>query len=250
MSPQQLTDSIRNMMNALARGLSKILGSRLIGVYLGGSLVLGDFQEATSDLDFLVITRGHLSVEDGLAVALLHRDLLKRHPHARRLEGDYAPHELLVSEGTLEPVPGCEKGRFLSRVPEIMISADNIYNIREHGLVIYGPAASDVLPPVNSDHVRSAVRAMLRDGLGAIVTPEEAASEALNLVRSLLTLETGTPSTKSQGAEWALSHLDERWHPMIRAAVAIRTGQGDSNDLERIQTDLPQMAQMLQHLYV
>jgi hypothetical protein len=250
MSALQHSDSIRSMMNALSRGLSKILGPRLIGVYLGGSLVLGDFQEATSDLDFLVITDGHLSVEDALAVSLMHRDLVKRHPHARRLQGDYAPQELLVPEGTLQPVPGCEHGRFLPRVPEIMISADNIFNMREHGLTIYGPAASEVLPVVTCDHVRSAIREMLRDGLGAIVSPEEAASETLNLVRSFLTLETGTPSTKSQGAEWGLCHLDERWHPVIRAAVAIRAGQGDTNDLACIQTDLPQMQQMLQHLYV
>lgn len=250
MFPQQLSDSIRGMMNALSRGLAKILGPRLIGVYLGGSLVLGDFQEATSDLDFLVITEGSLSVEDALAVTLLHRDLVKRHPHARRLQGDYAPKELLVPEGTLGPVPGCEHGKFLPRVPEIMISADNIFHMREHGLTIYGPEASEVLPVVSRDHVRSAIREMLRDGLGAIVTPEEAASEALNLVRSLLTLETGTPSTKSQGAEWALCNLDERWHSVIRAAVAIRAGQGDLSDLECIRTDLPQMEQMLQHLYV
>lgn len=246
----QLPSPVTRVMNDLAHGLHKILGERLVAVYLGGSVASGDYADATSDLDFLVVIDGVLSQEDGLAVALLHRDLRKRHPIAARLEGDYAPLGALVPEGTSMPVPGCEGGHFLPRVGEIMLSADNISDMRAHGLVFHGPPAVQVLPAVTEDDVRSAVRVMLMDGPGAPATPREVASEVLNLVRSLCALETGMPTTKSEGARWGLSRLDSRWHPVIKSALAVRHGTGTREDEQLILQELHIMDESLRHLYV
>lgn len=228
--PPHCPDAVHTTMQALAEGLHKILGDRLIGVYLGGSVAMGDFSERSSDLDFLAVTRGPLSQEDALAVDLLHRELRERHTYAARLEGDYAPVELLVPEGTTAPVPGCERGVFLPKVGEIMLSADNILNMRDHGIAFFGPEPNAVLPPVSGDQVRSAVREMLVNGHGACETPEETAAAVLNLVRSACALEMGAPATKAQGAAWALAHLDRRWSPVIEAALAVRADRGTPAD--------------------
>lgn len=238
MSPQ-LPEPVRSTMQALASGLTVILGNRLLGVYLGGSASLGDFCECTSDLDFLVVTRGPLSMEDLVGVNLLHRDLLRRYPFAARLEGDYAPLELLVPEGTTEPVPGCEKGKFLPRVGELMLSADNMYNMREHGIAIFGPPPQELLPLVTEAQVRAAVRSMLQDGPDPCETKEESAAEVLNLVRSACALELGVPVSKSDGARWALTRLDESWHPLIQAAQAVRCGRATQADEACLQAGLP-----------
>jgi hypothetical protein len=217
-------------MQALTRGLLKILGNRLVGVYLGGSLSMGDFCAETSDMDFLVVTRGELSMEDSLAVELLHRDLLRRHPYAARLEGDYAPVEVLVAEGTTEPVPGCERGIFLPKVYEIMLSADNIANMRQHGITFFGPPPAAILPPVSPEQVRAAVRVMMEEGPGTCTTPRESAAALLSLLRSASALDAGAPATKSQGARWGLEHLPPEWHPAIQAALLVRCGNGTPED--------------------
>lgn len=219
---QHLPDTIRSLMQDLAVGLRSILGNRLIGLYLGGSAAMKDFCEASSDLDFLAITEGSLSPEDMLAVGMLHNELLEEHPTAIRLEGDYAPRKVLVPVGTTVPVPGCERGVFLPKVGEIMLSADNIYNMRASGIVFKGPDPKEILPVVTPDQVRSAVRAMLLDGPGFCHTPQEAADGILNLCRSLYALQIGRPTTKSEGATWARENLESRWHPVVEAAMAVR----------------------------
>jgi hypothetical protein len=234
------------VMQELVRGLLPILGARLIGVYVGGSVAMGDFAEATSDLDFLVVTDGFLSMEDEIAIRQLHAELLGRHGFAARLEGDYAPLETLIPEGTTVPVPGCERGVFLARVGEVMLSAENIYNVREHGIPLWGPPPHQILPAVSAEQVRNAIRRMLREGPGAPETAEEAAAELLNLTRSLLSLQEGRPVTKSQGASWALQHLPPTFRPLIELALAVRSGRaipgcaGQIRDgLKRLYTSWP-----------
>lgn len=244
MSPQ-LPDPVRSTLQALVRGLLAILDDRLIGLYLHGSLAMGDFCDTSSDIDFLVVTRGTLSAEDALAVELLHRDLLRADPYAYRLEGDYAPLDLIVPEGTAEPVPGCERGVFLPKVGEIMLSADNICALRKYGIAIYGPDPHAVLPEVTRDQVRAAAREILSEGPGLCETPCEFATAVLNLVRSLASLETGEPMTKSAGAAWALNRLPLEWHPAIRAAQAIRCGGGTLEDTELLHRALPKLSRMM-----
>lgn len=225
-----LPEPIRETMQALADGVVGALGGRVIGVYLGGSASQGEFNEQASDLDFLVVTDGALTPADHGALTALHDRLRRVTPLGARLEGDYTPRESLVPSGTLGPVPDVREGRYNPCVPWIMLSADNLVNMQEHGISFHGPAARTVLPTVTLDDVREAVREMLDDGPDPVETPEEAASEILGLVRALLSLETGQPSTKGAGAVWALERLDERWRPVIRAALAVRNGQGSPSD--------------------
>ncbi|MFZ5827686.1 MAG: aminoglycoside adenylyltransferase domain-containing protein [Bacillota bacterium] len=217
-----LSATICSLMHDLAVGLRSILGNRLVGLYLGGSAAMGDFCEASSDLDFLAITEGPLSPEDLLAIGMLHTELLNEHPLAVRLEGDYAPRHFLVATGTTVPVPGCERGVFRPKVGEIMLSADNIYNVRASGIPFEGPDPREILPDVTPNQVRAAVREMLTEGPGSCHTPEEAAHGILNLCRSFCTLQSGRPSTKSAGAAWAMENLEPQWHPVIQAAMDLR----------------------------
>src|SRR5437870_650926 len=69
-----------------------ILGSCFVGMYLSGSLALGDFNPHSSDIDLVIVTDGMLS--DDLFAAL--RDMHARFaaggsPWAARLEVVYIP---------------------------------------------------------------------------------------------------------------------------------------------------------------
>ncbi|MDF2629879.1 MAG: putative nucleotidyltransferase [Symbiobacteriaceae bacterium] len=211
---------------------------------------MGDFAPESSDLDFLAVTRGPLSLEDAVAVKLLHEDLLRRHPDAARLEGDYAPLDVLVPEGTTEPVPGCEQGKFLPKVGEIMLSADNIADMRDHGICFFGPPSGQLLPAVTPDQVRAAVRTMLAEGLDPFESTVEAAANLLNLVRSACSMERGCPVTKSEGAAWGLAHLNAEWHEAIAAALAVRCGQEAPGYFETIASAVPAVERWLRETYL
>ncbi|NJK45711.1 MAG: nucleotidyltransferase domain-containing protein [Pleurocapsa sp. SU_196_0] len=51
------------MLDALRSGIAGVLGNNLVGVYVRGSLVTGEFDPATSDIDLLVVTRHEVTPE-------------------------------------------------------------------------------------------------------------------------------------------------------------------------------------------
>jgi predicted nucleotidyltransferase len=231
-------EPVREVMQALTDGAREILGDRLLGLYLGGSASVGDFVEASSDVDFLAVTDGPLTDDDADRIAALHERLRREVVYGDRLEGEYAPRSLLVPEGTLSPVPEVKHGRFRRETTEIMISADNHFNVREEGIAFAGPDPRELVPMVSADQVRAAVREMLAEALAAgpirDATPARAASEILDLVRSARAIESGRPCTKSEGAAWALARLSQRWHALIRSALAVRAGSASRMDELRV----------------
>lgn len=183
---------------------------------------MGDFVDGSSDYDVLVVIRDPLGSRDVAALVELHERLLVEDQAASRLEGDYAPRGRLVPEGTREPAYWFRRGR-LQPQPRFMLSADNIANMRQQAIVVTGPAPADVLPVVDPDQVRAAVRSML-ETVKECPTERKAADEILSLLRSMRALETGAPTTKSDGLRWGMAHLDERWQPVLDRAEAIQRG--------------------------
>jgi hypothetical protein len=208
-----------------------------------------DFVPASSDYDILVVIDGVLSPEDLSVLDALHRRLLAEFPDAQRLEGDYVPRHLLVPQGTTAPVPGFYGGQFKPEIAGIMLSADNVANMRESGVAVYGPPPETVLPPVAPEHVRAAALDMLLEGPGECATEQDAATEVLNLVRCLFTLETGRPTTKSEAAAWVLSHLAQPWQAVVQRSEAVRRGEPVAEGDTQLRTALPALYQALRPLY-
>ncbi len=197
------------VVDTLADRVRAVLGDRLIAIYLGGSFATGDFVDGSSDYDLLVVVRDELMSADLSALTTLHA----------------AP------RGTTRPAPFFRAGRLEERT-EYMLSADNIADLREHGITVFGVPPGDVLPEVTPEDVRDAVRAMLADEPSS-ETERVAADEILDLARSLAALETGHPASKTEGVRWALAHLDAKWHPPVRRADHVRRGaavdEGDTS---------------------
>ena len=233
------------VVTLFADRLHELLGERLVGVYLGGSLVMGDFIEGSSDYDLLVVVSGDLSSADLSRLAALHDHLVDELPDAIRLEGDYVPREALRPVGTSRPVPFFRQGR-LQPEPESMLSADNIANMRQDGISVVGPAPASVLPEVSAEQIREAVRQMLRE-ISECPTEQKAASEIRDLVRSCRALETGAPATKSDGLRWGLVRLNAVLHPVLQRADAVRRGTSVTSDDRTLRDGLDEVRAALRH---
>ena len=75
-----------------------VLQHHFLGMYVVGSLALGDFHPSTSDIDFVVVT--DTSLENRLIRALqeIHEQFAASHsPWATRIEAVYAPKTVLNS---------------------------------------------------------------------------------------------------------------------------------------------------------
>jgi len=224
---------------AFAERLEDLLAERLVAVVLGGSWSMGDFVEGDSDLDLLVVVSGELSPVELKKLATLHETLLAEQPEAAQLEGDYVPREWLRPTGSAHPVPYFRGGR-LEPHPALMLSADNMANMRQDGFAVFGPRTAELLPEVTADAVRDAVRAMLHDEPAA-ATERAAATEILDLVRGLCAIETGLPTSKSEGVRWALEHVASRWHASVLRADEIRRGATPSENESTLRRALADM---------
>jgi predicted nucleotidyltransferase len=207
--------------------LVALLGENLVAVYVMGSLFMGDFAEASSDVDFLVVTV-HTPTQKGVEqLARLHTRLSDISPWGARLEGAYAAECALRPWGIDGTIVAIEPGGPLCEGPSDY-SADNMLALRDHSITLYGSPATRVIPPVDRATLEDGLRANLEDlierasssapGLG------EAASWLLNIARCLFGLQTGRPCTKTEAAQW-LAARDPVLQPALAAALAVRRGE-------------------------
>lgn len=130
--------------------IQAIVGSHFRGMYLYGSLALGDFDPQGSDIDFIVVTDAALS--DDLFVAL--QDIHARFdeslsPWAAKVEAAYIPRDTLRhSAPTPARYPQVEKGRTL--VVDQLESGwiFQCYSLREHGVIVAGPDPRTLIDPL------------------------------------------------------------------------------------------------------
>jgi len=227
----------------LAR-VQAILQDRLVGFYLYGSLSLGDFDPQASDVDFLVVTTEEVTGSLLDALRDMHSSIAASGlPYARHLEGSYISHAALRRH---DPA-NC-------RHPEINMDWDppfqvnehgsnwiiERYIVREHGVIVWGPAPKNLIDPISPHELREAVCDLLRSGWRQQLTgPTWLQGRALHafavltMCRALYSLHhQGSPVSKPVAAAWALQTLDPRWQALIEQALVIRQQPHDEGDVD------------------
>jgi predicted nucleotidyltransferase len=80
---------IRNTLDRFRRDLINIFENRLIDIVIYGSVIRGGFDSNTSDIDFLSIIHGELSLKDICDITELHKKYRKEDDWVSLLEGRY-----------------------------------------------------------------------------------------------------------------------------------------------------------------
>jgi Domain of unknown function (DUF4111) len=223
----------------LQTNIQAVVGTQCRGMYLSGSLALGDFQPQDSDIDLMVVTLDVLSEEAVAELREMHRHFDQRSsPWAARLDVVYIPEDALresFPKAARYPIlewPGLleldqlESGWPIQR-----------YTLREYGIVVSGPDPRSLLDPVDPDDLRQASATIVeRWQAQALGDPEwfawlrEGHNQAfvvLTLCRLLYTLDTGSVASKPAAARWAEHTLASRWTGLIGRA---ETGQHPTGD--------------------
>jgi Domain of unknown function (DUF4111)/Nucleotidyltransferase domain len=222
---------VNAVAHELLTSVQAILGAHLAGIYLVGSLALGDFGPQESDLDLIIVTIGALS--DELVAAL--RDLHQRFDHsasswAARLDAVYIPQEVLR-----EPSPTAARYPVLHWPDLLMLDQLESgwpiqrYTLREYGVVVSGPAPRSLLDPVHPDDLRGASAAKVEDWrarahgdpewVAGLQVRREHTYVVMTLCRLLYTLDTGSVASKRMAARWAARTRASRWSELIERAT-------------------------------
>jgi predicted nucleotidyltransferase len=221
---------VRRQVLHFVSGLSEILASNLIGVYLHGSLAMGCFNPSASDIDLIVVTRRRVGARKQKLAALALAVSSKPFPievtsFSRK---DLKPWRYPTSFDFhfSEDWRGAyESGRaFIRMGAEGEDPAANITEARSRGFALLGAPVKTALPlvPANDfvDSITSdllwALRKLDRDR----ATPKPMSVYlTLNACRVLAYLETGQILSKAEGGDWALKFVPTKFRLTIRLAL-------------------------------
>lgn len=217
----------------ISRQAALLFGSSYTGMYVHGSLALGGFRWAVSDIDFIIVVTQPVSLPAKTAFLQALLDLDSQAP-AKGLEMSVilrsvcqhpvypTPYQLHFSNMHKEKCrrdPAAYAAKSSGLDPDL---AAHMAVIRQSGIVMAGPPAAQIFGPVSKHDYMSSVMADICDAPAQLVkTP---VSTILNLSRTLAYLQTGRIMGKKQGGQWAVRSLPDSCHDIIAAALAAYTG--------------------------
>jgi predicted nucleotidyltransferase len=199
------------VLDDLKHGWSAGLGARLLGLYVHGSLVAGDFAPERSDLDVLAVLAGE-PVLDGLRP--LHEALERRHPEwVGRIEVEYVP--VGVAPGSL--IARISPGEPLHLLPATAHRLVTWATVRDSGRILFGPPPGTLLPEVDPERVRAALLDHVRDWpdwVEGMTAPGAQAYSVLTMCRAVQRLLHDRQLSKRRAADRTLETRPE-WAGLI-----------------------------------
>lgn len=223
------------LLDRIITDTKAILGDRLVGIYLHGSLAFGCFTWEQSDIDYLTVVKDEPSQrqKEALIAALL------------ALDADCPPKGIEMSvvlardcQAFAHPTPyvlhysNSWRGRYRADLAGICADlhgidpdlAAHFTVIRAVGISLCGAPVNSVFAPVPPAAYLDSIWADIQGAEGEI--SENPVYVILNLCRTLAYLTDGQIRSKAQGGEWGLVHLPEH-APLIAAALAAYRGKGN-----------------------
>lgn len=209
------------------------LGENLVGLYLYGSLVTGDFDPATSDIDLLAVTRSALTEREIASLDKMHADFARQHGDwDGRIEVAYLSVDALKTYRThASEIAVISPGEPFHTKEAGIDWLINWYVVREKGVVLFGPPQATFIDPITQEEYVRSVReyaAYLQERIDHVYTQPSQAYAILTACRALYTVKTGAIPSKRQAAEWAEKELPE-WSTLIRNALAWREAWRDQS---------------------
>jgi hypothetical protein len=245
---------VNEALRELLTPAQTLLGNHFVGMYLSGSLALGDFDPQSSDIDLVIVTDGPLSDDRFVALREMHaRFAAGGSPWATKLEAVYVPEPALRRDAPSDAkYPVLERGCALVMDPLESGWSVQRFTLREYGLAVAGPGPRTLLDSVDPNSMRRAGSAIAGMWLEKARTDpswwawfrqrDSQAFVVLTLCRLLYTLESGAVASKPAAARWAQQTLGPRWAGLIERALA---GQKDRTEIP--ESDADESVALIQH---
>ena len=220
-----LYQSVTDDFVAVAR---EIIGEKLTGIYLHGSLAMGCFNPKKSDIDLIIVIEQNISDEQkrkfmervvalnqqapakGLEMSIVLRKYCSPFVYPTPFELHFSPaHSQWFYDEPQNYVRNM-KGDDKDLAAHFMI-------IRQYGITLYGEEIENVFAEVPRQNYIDSIWEDICDAKEEIL--KQPMYITLNLCRVLAFLKNGLYLSKQEGARWGMEHLPAEYLPMISDAL-------------------------------
>lgn len=239
---------VRQYLVRIAAAMGEVLGEKLAGLYVHGSLATGAYHRERSDIDLIAVTSGKLSPAFRESVA---RTLVQL-SDARPVPGDievsvlqerYArsfehpmPYEVHYSSALHEKI---RRGEFDFDADRTNVDlAADIVDVRERGVTLYGPSPGAMFGPVPWHAFINALeadfdwaRAHVRD------MPVYAVLNACRVLHGTTARSMSAPN-KDEAGTWALETVPRMYHSIVNDALQLYRGTKSLDDVVLVERDI------------
>jgi hypothetical protein len=254
--PDMLPPAVETVVADFRRRLEAERAPALRGLYLVGSVALDDFRPGASDIDFVAVVDAEMSTAACERLARVHAGLVEA--GGPSLDGPYLTAEALrqVPIG-YAGVPFSLEGRFRADAVCREINPAVWRCLARHGWTVLGPEPAALGIADDDEALRAYQLGNLRTywlswivqaaaALAAKAPGEDASAAALawgvlGVARIVCALETNRVVSKAGGGRHALAAHPDRWHPVIREALAAHAGAMDRVPVETVREGLDYM---------
>ena len=234
---------VRHIIDRLTDELTQSLSSDLVGVYLYGSLISGDFEIAISDIDLVVVLETELDQQQFQTLRKMHGRVVSDHPEWRdRLELAYISRRGLktfrMATSKIGIISPGEPFHLINAGEDWLISW---YDLRLNGIALRGPPIQSLIDPISTRDWLSAVREHICAYRGSVHDAADIkflSYIVLTVARGVYTLAHGQAASKVKAAAWAGQSFP-RWSGLIARALHWRRGAiGYSPPIEQIRAEV------------
>lgn len=227
---------VHHLLSDLLSGLQSILKEHLLGVYVYGSFVWGDFDETTSDIDVFVALNQEMTPEEFSALDDLHTNLVQNFPTWNdRIEVAYASYRMLqhfkTEPGQIAVISPGEPFHLKQAGTDWLI---NYYLLQRNSFILYGPSPKTIIAPVsNSEFIEHVKKQAIEWQDWVIHTRNSLGYQyyvVLTLCRALYVLHQKEQCSKLKAGVWAKNQFP-KWQVLIQRALTKAELSDASHDL-------------------
>jgi hypothetical protein len=199
--------------------------------YLHGSIALNAFNDRLSDIDFIAVLRHRPTADELKHLQTIHQIINTEYPRWK-LDGSYLQWEDLGRlPNTIAPSPYVAEGIFHPQGHRDL-NLVTWWLLKYHGIARFGTLPSQLTFTVSWDELVARMHDNLHRywyswtyspmRLPQLFTDYGIQWTVLGILRLWYAFREGNIVSKTDAGRYALSHLPERWHPLIHEAINLR----------------------------